>query len=546
MSYILTIAAVDRTAIAHDIELGGQAWLGESTQGSVVLDDDAGTLSIAARKAVVYTEDATTPDTVLARGFVTSKGLSRGTRPHGAGLQRRVAVDDVNKHLRGIRVHGWVRPSETDVARVTALRTAFLAGSPRTVTNLAATYLAAGNTVTMPAKTYDATDPHGVLSDCASAAGKTFFVTVDLELFYDLPTSVAYAGTLVITDVTPDLVTQFAPIWEGDAKTEDGSELLSGGALIYADGKIVTESRAAVETAHEKWEETVYDDRAVAADAVARLTKLLDERDAEEPRYAVAVYLPEAKVNLVKWGQTISFRAAAAGQTSAITVRVARLMWKPAEPGFYFARMELERPRRLSPRLADTGQPQVLAAQLVLGDAAVENKQTITFGAIVTITYDRERPGTGWPSAAKVGSALVDNVSWTQTPCAVGAGAWRYAAEGAVYWTSVGNLPADASYLGLKVLALGPLEINGAPQDWLLAAKTGAVPAELDAGFLVAIGGGTGQRDRLIPRSLIAWGAALHVVALPSWRIARGQYLCDLGGFSALNDGLGGSGAFFN
>jgi hypothetical protein len=330
---------------------GGQAHQCEvGTSSGFDLDDDAGGVVLPAKRVVRCIEDATSPDTVLFRGRVSDKGLARGTLPTDDAKQFDASLDDNNSSVYGIPVDAWVRPAETGRARVVALAAAFLNGSPRASTVIDySTYVPNSHTVTMPAKTYDATDVAGVLKDCATTEGKQVFVTVDDELFYDIDTSTAYAATLSITDSSPDLSTEFPPI---DSRgSEQGNEFFTGATLRYGTSSSVSDVRAGAESDHDYWRTVFYDSDAKASTAAQRLATMLDNQSIEELRYTCSLRLEETQVDLIKYGHTVSFRSAAAGVLTPVTLRVATLYWEPVGDGVYLAHLELGVPEKLAPRV---------------------------------------------------------------------------------------------------------------------------------------------------------------------------------------------------
>lgn len=322
--------------------------------------DDAGNRALPGRRPIRVIETATSPDTVLFYGRVSTKGLGRQVQKADDAKQFGISLDDRNADLRGIVVDGWVRPAETDVARVNALLRAYLSGAgslssrARTSTDLADTYVAASPTVSLPAQTYTDTSPAGVLTDICAATGKECFVTVDGELFYDAPTSTAYASTYSITDDFPNTADELLPIWDGDAATEDPSELLSGARAKYGTGgAVVSDSRSAIEDAFDKWEDTVFLQTTSAARAALELDTLLDNQGIEEKSRRCAVLVPVDQVDRIKWGQTISYRAAASGDLTPVTLRISYLLWEvPVSPEApYVAHLELSKPKKIAPRV---------------------------------------------------------------------------------------------------------------------------------------------------------------------------------------------------
>jgi len=421
MSRTIEIAAVmeasswtDITAAILSLDglvVGGQAYRTEIGTGSGFdLDDDNASRSLPARRVVRIIETATSPDTTLFKGRVADKGTGRGQMPIGDARQFDVDLDDNNTQLYGIPVDRWKRPAETGRARVVALGNAFLNGSPRASTNLDyATYVPNTNTVQMPAKTYEQTDPAGVIRDCAEAEGKNAFVTVDDELFYDLDTSTAYAADLSITDDDPNLTTEFPPIWDtGTPGSYEGNEFFSGAILRYGTNKRVTEVRATVEAAHDFWRTVIYDTTKSESVAFAKLKTLLDNQAREEFRATCSLQLTAAQVELIKYGQTVSFRAAAAGQLTPITLRVARLMWVPIAVDLYRVNLELGVPMKLRPRAGGAPAPTPAPDPTDDGDGACLRD---TFTRVVASGWGTSEAGYIWDTFGTNASTEVDGAN---------------------------------------------------------------------------------------------------------------------------------------
>ena len=209
-----TVDLTSRLRADQGLQLGNRAFNGESAQSTLVIDDDDGEygneeslpvgltmLSIAAHNAVTVTETATTPDTVLVRGRVIPKEIGRADLWQDRARQLTVRLDDYNADLKGLTLlTEQARGSETDVARVTWVYNTYLAGSPRFTTNLTSG-IVAGNTVTVPAKTYEIGTPIiDILSECAIAAEKTFFVMADGTFYYAVFNDQSQLAGLRISD----------------------------------------------------------------------------------------------------------------------------------------------------------------------------------------------------------------------------------------------------------------------------------------------------------------------------------------------------------
>lgn len=351
-------AWTDHTGVIDlpSIRLAGTANRGEIGTGSGWdLDNDAGTITIPVRRVVRAIEDATTPDTVMFRGRVVQNTKARGSNLTEPANALDVNLVDYNADLGGIPIARVTRPAETDVARITWLLSTYLQGSPRASTDLVDTYLQATDPVDLLEHEYEDVKPIDIIADVISQTGKQCFITVDGEFFYGPVDSVVYAASLSITDVSPDYSASFPPD-DAAAMDEDGTEFFSRVKVVYRGNANVTVSRSAVETAHDYWGTTIIDTSIPnATAATARANVFLDEFDHPEERYRCNIKLTAAQVDLVKYGQTVSFRSAACGVLTPISVRVARLQWSEFTPGVYKAELELGYPAKLVPRIGPGG-----------------------------------------------------------------------------------------------------------------------------------------------------------------------------------------------
>jgi hypothetical protein len=331
------------------IRMGGQAANGAAGTGfGFNLDDDAASRTIPARRVVRLTIGST----VVGRGRVASKAVHRGTRFDGDARRFDVELGDANMHLQGIPIDGWKRPAETDVVRMQALAATYLAGSPRASTNLATTYLSTGDPVTLPAHRYDATNPLGVIDEITRATGKFAFITADDEIFYDAPTSTAYAASLSVTDVSPNMTSSFPPDpSDGSPGSQDGSEFLSGATGRYGSAGSVTDIRSSAETAHDYWREVINLEATASAGATRELTGIMDQRSQEEERFTFGIHLTEAQITLIKYGMTFSFRVADAAVTSARVVRASQITYEELGEGAWLLHVLAGFPEKLAPRL---------------------------------------------------------------------------------------------------------------------------------------------------------------------------------------------------
>ena len=203
--------------IWEEVEAGGRAYRGESTLASFPMRDERGETGSGAGLPSNLTATSLSAGSRiewlvngfrLFRGRIGPKDYSRGRQKADRARELVLSANDTNYDLRNIIIDGWSRPQETDVARVQALITTYLSGSPRASTVITNDYVVTGsNTVTLGPKVYDATGPAEVLSEIATIADKLHFVTIDDELFYDGYDSSIYQAGIRISDRSDELNT---------------------------------------------------------------------------------------------------------------------------------------------------------------------------------------------------------------------------------------------------------------------------------------------------------------------------------------------------
>ncbi len=380
MARRLLVDGVDRIGLTQrgSIRLASTARNGEVGMGGWNTDDDAAALAFPGLKVARLIEDASGADKHIWRGRIWIKNLARGDWFMGNARRFAVNVVDSNWDFSKLRVHASPRPAESDVARVLWLVGYILNGGASTATNARArastvfgtsTYVPNTNLVTLPARSFDNSDPFGVLDDAIRSSGKTFFPVLNddgtLDLFYDLPTSTAYASTLSITDDgTADGITSYAPAPDGPSGTQDPSELLSGVGLVTSTGAVTTAYNPTIEAAYDVAEVTTFDQGASAPTAAARAAQILVQRGVEEDRYRCFIDVAPARAHLLKAGMTLSFRSAAAGVTAPITVRVVRCEPELTMQNLYRLHLELAFPEKVTPRLQSSGYVPILGQGL--------------------------------------------------------------------------------------------------------------------------------------------------------------------------------------
>jgi hypothetical protein len=352
----------------------GQAYNGESSVSSVVFRDENAQfgpwvdspVTIAVRNEVEVLHGSN----FLYRGRWIGRTWERGVQKAYQAREVTAEAEDVNVELRGLIVDGWVRPAETDRARVLALREDYLDGSVRAGTNLSTTYVSSSNTFLLPAKTYERTDPLGVLQDVAFQTHKQFFVTIDKELFYDGWDSGAYACPFRISDdpaelkASPTTTLGIVPD-SGPLFAINGQRFIDGIRLYYGSGPTdyVDVTHPGLSSAKAHWRETVYAPESItnATEAANLAETILQERSQDGRTFMLSVChanggpLTDAQVGSIKPGMLISIKARVLPFFISSTLqpnytyystRIVSLQWHMPLPGQYFATLKLERPER--------------------------------------------------------------------------------------------------------------------------------------------------------------------------------------------------------
>lgn len=298
------------TVRREDVSLTEKADHGDVGSGTVVIDDDAGTIEIVGHKSFTARQTSCS-DTRTFDGYVGERSYKRGNREMiSAGREIEITTLDMNARLafKAIRGRTGKRPSETISARLTwLLASSFLS-----------TLVADNGFVTYPSTVLDKNDyrgqfPADVLRDMALVAGFNFFVypdatTGDASLWFaDSNSSTDYTSTLSISNVAADvdLSTVFPPFQDAEL-TRDPSQVISGVLMPFQKGSVYR-TRAATEATFEP-----RDGVAPSSDVKTRsrartlADRYLVARRNEEDLVTATVRLPASKVNLIRAGQRVA------------------------------------------------------------------------------------------------------------------------------------------------------------------------------------------------------------------------------------------------
>ena len=300
------------------------AELGTVGVSSLLFDDPLGTLghagdAIAGLKQL-YVDETAAPagNQRLWTGYIADRRYHRGTDSLITGVARKIdaTLVDINSFL-SFRIFApvtmdatssFVRPAETDVARVAALLTVvdFLS---TTLFDLGLVETTGG--VAMDACDYTGQHPADALNDCSQASGRNHFVYYDESvnkygLFYHFDYDPVYDSALQISNVLADVdnVTTFAP--EPDAElVRDPSRIVSAVYMPYTGG---TAYRTRPQNASNyAWRDGSAPSANVKtlAKANARADRYLIDSVPEDDRITCTIKIPREYVTGIKAGQRI-------------------------------------------------------------------------------------------------------------------------------------------------------------------------------------------------------------------------------------------------
>lgn len=363
------------------IQMGMRCSEGQASQGEFKLMDPDAELPQAdfsynapSHALVTWTEDASGNERWLSRGRVAGAEGGRGGVLVDNEVEFDIQVDDGNIDLSGQAfTEPWVRPSETDVARLIALQAYTLNGASSTADffretcdiTISASHLAPNTgTVTMPAKKYPAgTQPRAVIDDCASTAGKIYGVVIHhtggshLCLLYVADEDHStYSSAAKISDHIDewDPYDTSTPVWEpnwqaGKASLYESQTLLSGLVSTYGIDTSVYASYDSNIEAYDYWVDAYTDGvSTTASQAQTRAAGVLEGYRLTHVTHRVSVICQANQTHLIAAGMSIQIKAAAAlgGQyvDTYQTRRIAELSWEPRHDGSYWAHMYLDRP----------------------------------------------------------------------------------------------------------------------------------------------------------------------------------------------------------
>ncbi len=312
----LNIDISDRLRM-YTVDVAQNAEEGSVALSTIVVDDPLGDFDIGGWHRLYLTEDAATgSNTFISNGYVTGRTIERGPYLTGAGRIWRVTVADSNAvgQWKIMEQSAANRPAETDVERIQWLVTT---DQMRRIPD--SSMVSTASPVAMDAVDYRGQHATDVLDDCAQASGKNWFTWYSktgldtIGLWYDVASSTAWESPVRLTNVYADVLADpyglTFSISDDTALERDPSRVYSGAYVQYDGGVAYAQSFVTGEAF--TWRDAIVPAENVKtqAKAAARATRYLTEMSTEEDRITTAFRVPSDKVNFLREGMRVQFKA---------------------------------------------------------------------------------------------------------------------------------------------------------------------------------------------------------------------------------------------
>jgi len=303
----------------YTLDVAQNAEEGSVASSSILVEDPDGDYDVVGwRRVRIYEGLAASSNTLTYNGWVADREITRGTSALTAAARTwNVTLVD-NNTILDLRIENGTdanRPAETDVQRIQWLLTTTEL-NPVTVSE----YVNTGSAKQMDAVDYRGQRVRDVIDDCAQISGKNYFVytkdaasfggSLSLGLWYDFVESTAYSSPLRLTNLLADVDSTWTfAIAEDTSLTRDPSRVYSGAYVRYDGGTVYEENITTANVFTRR--DAVYDASNVKSQskATARALRYLTQSATEEDRIETAFWCPPDKVNFVREGMRIQFRA---------------------------------------------------------------------------------------------------------------------------------------------------------------------------------------------------------------------------------------------
>jgi hypothetical protein len=299
----------------YTLDVTENAEEGSVAISGIFVDDDDGALDFPplTRIWAQETEIAASSNTYVYHGYIADRTIHRGdsTRTSTARVWEVNAADENSVLSRRVLSNPNAnRPAETDVQRVT-----WLANEADGQLLIDSTeWLFEASPVAMDAVDYRGQTAQEVLNDCAQASGKNYYAYfeegVGTGIWYGAEDHTGRTSMLRLSNVLSDLDDGFTYAISQDTKlVRDPSRLLSGLYGQYAEQAVYVRNDAMFRYIGLRDLPFSWANVKTQAKAIARANRSLADLDSEEDRITTTVIVPAARVNWIKAGYRVRFRA---------------------------------------------------------------------------------------------------------------------------------------------------------------------------------------------------------------------------------------------
>lgn len=454
----------------YTFDMASNAEEGSVASSRMVVDDPAGALDFPPLTRIwsVETEVADSSNTFVHHGYIAERVIKRGTSTlTSAARVWELTVVDENSVLtrRVLSNPNANRPAETDYERVLWLcneadgqllidTTEFVFGA---------------SPVSMDAVDYRGQTGADVLSDCSQASGKNWYAYfkegTGTGVWYGSEEHTARESGIRLSNVLSDIAADpnCYPIGQGDDTflSRDPSRMVSGVWYQYANGGVYVRNSSLFSRIglHDQVHSSL--NVKTLAKAQARAQRYLDENDTEDDRITTTVYLPASKVNWVKEGYRIRFRAThLPGYESEVWLRIYTCS-----------------KAQISEHITIDGGP-AYKVTLEMGTSTIPATPVPSTFTASAILYHPKNFG---------GGGIMPNVRWEGTGDSPPSGCALVPKQGSLSYVTDGTGGVTAPYRGVQATGSGSLTVTFKADD--VAGVTGSVtctPAIRVNGVIVA------------------------------------------------------------
>lgn len=338
----ITIEGVDRSDSytpeeLDQIEIAMQADAGEQGIGTAPVPTSTPSQEAFSGQQFLVEVGAVT----ILDGFVGPVSRDRGVAVAGTRQTLRYTVVDENALLKGHRAVGWIRPEETDRARMLAAISVFLGYLSLDVSMVLNT-----NNETIPAKTYMTEDVFNELQDdCGGPTAKIMFIE-NRRIHWHRQTEGDNAGLTIVASGANRSTTFSLESASPPARSKDGMDLVTDvlarnpttGTFYQANDSTAQGIHDASGIRHQR---LIEQDGATLAQLTVLATRLLATYKTERITYeGVIGPLTAAQVALIPPGSLITATDPVWGLTASVQ-RIAGLRLKYRHPDRFMATLQL-------------------------------------------------------------------------------------------------------------------------------------------------------------------------------------------------------------